>query len=341
MLLQIVLIFIALSLASCDNPTAIVKPYDGPDPGYILAESDSGLSNRLRVLAAYMYVGEARFEGAHLIFIWDVNSACTGHFLEVFQPIENVIFATNSSRYVLDKGAKIVYENSWAVFQWTLQQNGIPKSKFGFPTWGQIEYNMHSRFLPTQAVMSKVVAFVRKHKICQSSSMHIRMTDMSQHMKKKRKSVNLSSYFDFVESRPKDEAVYLLTDNAETQQLFLQKYGSDKILVYNKISTTQKVFDPRQNPGIASPHAIFNSSSEIDAHSIETAVKPGSRSHGRLPADHRHTTLEHTLIDILIAAHAKDFKPGIFSSLSDLVTIFKQIGRKDRGWCSAGYGDTH
>lgn len=25
--------------ALCDNPTAIVKPYDGPDPGYILAES--------------------------------------------------------------------------------------------------------------------------------------------------------------------------------------------------------------------------------------------------------------------------------------------------------------
>lgn len=33
-----------LCLSNSDNPTAIVKPYDGPDPGYILAESDGGLS---------------------------------------------------------------------------------------------------------------------------------------------------------------------------------------------------------------------------------------------------------------------------------------------------------
>ncbi len=126
-----------------DNPTAIVKPYDGPDPGYILAESDSGLSNRLRVLAAYMHIGEYKFGGAHLAFVWDVNSACPAHFLEIFQPIQNVIFATNSSRYVLDKHAKIVYENSWAVLPWTLAQNDIPKNKFGLPTWGQIEHHQY------------------------------------------------------------------------------------------------------------------------------------------------------------------------------------------------------
>ena len=175
--------------SSGDNPTAIVKPYDGPDPGYILAESDAGLSNRLRVLAAYMYVGEHKFEGAHLIFVWDVNSACPGHFLELFQPIEKVVFATNSSRYVLDKGAKIVYENSWAVFHWTLSQNGIPRNKFGQPSWGQIEHGMYSRFHPTQSVMKKVFDFVKKYRICDCSAMHIRLTDMSQHMKKKRKAI--------------------------------------------------------------------------------------------------------------------------------------------------------
>lgn len=61
-----------------DNPTAIVKPGEGPDPGYIIATCDSGLANRLRVLAAYMHVGKRRFDNAHLLFVWDVNSACPG-----------------------------------------------------------------------------------------------------------------------------------------------------------------------------------------------------------------------------------------------------------------------
>ena len=171
-----------------DNPTAIVQPLPGPDPGYILAESDGGLSNRLRVLAAYMYIAESKYDGAHLVFVWDINEACPGHFLQVFEPIPHVVFATNSSRYVLDKRAKIVYENSWAVFTWTLSMNNIPKSKFGQPGWSQIEYNMYSRYAPTREVMMKVTAFVKKHRMCEASAMHLRMTDLSQHLAKKRKS---------------------------------------------------------------------------------------------------------------------------------------------------------
>ena len=198
-------------LVTGDNPTAIVAPYAGPDPGYILAESDGGLSNRLRVLAAYMYIGEAKFDGAHLVFIWDINEACPGHFLQLFEPIPTVIFATNTSRYVLDKRAKIVYENSWAVLTWTLAMNNIPKSKFGYPSWSTIEYNMYSRYSPNREIMAKVKLYVQQYNICNASAMHLRTTDLSQHLARKKKSVNINSYYEFVESRPKDEPVYLLT----------------------------------------------------------------------------------------------------------------------------------
>ena len=63
---------------SSDNPTAILSPFNGSDPGYIIAECDTGLANRLRVLAAFMHVGRVRFNDAHLVFVWDVNSACPG-----------------------------------------------------------------------------------------------------------------------------------------------------------------------------------------------------------------------------------------------------------------------
>lgn len=299
---SILLMLLFMASIVADNPTAIVQPYDGPDPGYIVAESDTGLGNRLRVMAAYMHVGEARFEGAHLVFVWDINPACPAHFLEIFQPIQNVIFATNSSRYVLDKGAKIVYENSNAVLDWTLRMNHIPKNRFGSPTWGQIEYDMYRRFRPTAAVMAKVEHFVHEHRICDCVAMHIRLTDLAEDMKKKNKHVNVQSYLDYVDSLPADRIVYLMTDNAATQRLFLDKYGPKRILVHRNI---------------ISP---VNSSSTIVSESM--------------PADIRHTTLEHTLVDVLIAAHAKEFKPAMYSSLSDVVKLFHSIGRQDWKWCS-------
>lgn len=311
------------SSVSSDNPTAIVQPYDGPDPGYIIAESDTGLGNRLRVLAAYMHVASARFDGAHLAFVWDVNPACPSHFLEIFQPIQKVVFATNSSRYVLDKGAKIVYENSNAIFDWTLRMNHIPRNKFGFPTWGQIEYDMYKRFRPTSAIMTKVNAFVEKHRMCSCSAMHIRLTDLAADMAKKNKHVNLDSYFAYVDSRPKEESVYLMTDNAETQRAFLDRYGPGKILVFETISGVLHAFDPDLPPGTTSSKNLTSLSL------IGTESRPDG-----IPEDLRHTSLEHTLVDVLIAAHATDFKPAIFSSLSDVVRMFKSIGRQEWNWCA-------
>jgi len=40
------------------------------------------------------------------------------------------------------------------------------------------------------------------------------------------------------------------------------------------------------------------------------------------------------LIDVIVAAHAKVFKPSGFSSLSDLVRMFEGIGKGERGWCA-------
>jgi hypothetical protein len=263
---------------------------------------DTGLSNRLRVLAAYMWIGHASYGGAHVAFIWDKNEACPGHFLQVFEPINTVIFATNMSRYVLDKHAKIVYENSNAVFTWTMQMNNIPRNRFGSPTWGQIEHMMYSRYIPTKEVLAKITNVVNKYGICNCSAMHIRATDLAAQLARKKKPINIDSYFHFVDSRLPEENVYLLTDSPTIQQQFLAKYGSQKIIVYDIIP------DPS--------HAA----------QLSTSSEP-------VPEDRRFTTLEHTVVDVFIAAHAKSFKGAAFSSLSDLVEIFNRIGKKDRGWC--------
>jgi hypothetical protein len=329
----------------CDNPTAIVSPYSGPDPGYIIAESDGGLSNRLRVLAAYMHIAESKYDGAHLVFIWDANDACPGHFLQLFQPISNVIFATNSSRYVLDKRAKIVYENSLAVFTWTMSMNDIPKNK---PRWSTIEYNMYSRYSPNREVMNKVAAFVKAHNVCSIAAMHLRTTDLSIHLARKNKAVNIDSYFAFVDSRPADESVFLLTDSPDSQKIFLDKYGPKKILVYSVIPSAdqQKPFIFADNSissdaigGTVADSSGGNQTSQGLRGRVLNDVSRSkrldtSRNAKKLKEDHRYTSLEDALIDVLIAAHSKTFKPAMYSSMSDLVKLFSSIGKKDKGWCA-------
>ena len=46
-----------------------------------------------------------------------------------------------------------------------------------------------------------------------------------------------------------------------------------------------------------------------------------------LPKQYRYTTLETTLADALIAAHAEDFKGAMFSSLTDLVNTLRPKAR--------------
>lgn len=211
-----------------DNPSSIVSPIPVDDPGYIIAESNGGLANRLRVLSAYMHIGEWKYGGAHMMFVWDKNSACPGHFLSIFEPIPNVSFITNSSIHVFDKRAKIIYENSWAVFPWIMTQNSVPKNKQGFLNWNQIEYNQYSKYLPTREVMMKVNAFVEKHNICNASAMHLRTTDLDKRMGE-RKRLNMQSFFQFVESKPAHEPVYIMTDNPLTQRKFISKYGESAL----------------------------------------------------------------------------------------------------------------
>lgn len=273
------------------------------------------MANRLRVMAAYMYIAEHKFDGAHLVFIWDKNEPCPGHFLSLFEPIASVIFATNSSRYVLDKHAKVVYENSFAVFPWIMQMNGIPKNKFGHPTWAAIERNMYARYVPAREVMLKVGAYVSRHGVCNCSAMHIRQTDMDSGLGERRRT-NLQAYFRFVEGRPPEEPVYLMCDSPQTQRLFLDRYGRGKVLVYRDM-------DP---PDRQRPLVVLGS----------VNGRNSSASTATVPADHRFTSLEHTLIDVLVAAHAHTFRPSPFSSLSELVRAFEGLGKRDRGWCGHG-----
>ncbi len=285
-------------------------------PSYIIAESDGGLSNRLRSLISHMYIGKILHNEAHLVMIWDINDACPGHFLQIFKPLENVTFISNSSRELYAQNAVKIYPNSRDGFERTLLNhdvNFVVKKRL----WWNIELTYWERILWIREVEERVELFARQHSVCNMTAMHIRRTDMDLELNPKKRS-GYDHYFRWVESQPPLEPVYLMTDNPGTQQLFLDKYGTSKILVYANISAVDG-------------GGIEGSSAPLQ-HSQSTA--PAS-SPKKLAIDHRFTTLEHTIVDVLVAAHARDLRPAPFSSVSDFVRMMNFLHRWK--WCGCTF----
>jgi len=79
---------------------------------YILIECDAGLSNRLRVLAAYMHIAKELYNNSDVVMIWDTNESCNGHFLQAFEPIPRITFTTSYSRNVFEEHALKTYPNT-------------------------------------------------------------------------------------------------------------------------------------------------------------------------------------------------------------------------------------
>lgn len=173
--------------------------------------------------------------------------------------------------------------------------NGIPRNRFGQLTWAQAERKMYSRFTPNREVMDEVNQYVLRHNICNISAMHIRTTDLSRLLANhKKKPQSLEPYFRFVEGVPSDEPVFLITDSPDTQQTFIDKYGQQKILVYSLIS---RLGD--SNRGNMHHHGHHHA--DHRENNVHRKMVPVNIS--ALPDDFRFTSLQHTLVDVLIAAH--------------------------------------
>mmetsp|Transcript_14950 Transcript_14950/g.22489 ORF Transcript_14950/g.22489 Transcript_14950/m.22489 type:complete len:315 (+) Transcript_14950:250-1194(+) len=273
--------------------------------GYLIINCQDGLSNRLRLLAGYMHVLDSIPAYTHLIMVWDINPACPGHFLQLFEPIHNVTFITSDEIHLFAPYALHIFPPSYKNFLEILQYFHLHTSYNSPLHWHTIRKNMYSRYIPVPSVISAVGDFVYKYEICTSAGMHIRHTDLDIMLKHQRMKQNLSRRIDendydfdiFVESLNSQTNVFLMTDNADTQRRYMRKYGS-KIIVYANLS------DDFVDPMSRSSNAI-----------VLTSAHTQSSPH------QRHTTIFHTIVDVLIAAHCYTFKSTRSSSLSELVHL--------------------
>ena len=254
-----------------------------------------------RVLAAYLHVSREVYH-ADLLFIWDVNVACPGHFLEIFQPIKGVSFISDSSRKAMEPFATAVFPITSCRFEIIMKDHGFERNSLrGHET------QLYRNFIPTREILRSVDKFLFDIDVRNLSSMHLRQTDMHAVLSSKQRATD-ASYDRFIDTRPANEKIYLLSDNPFGQKRFLDKYG-DRIIVYKKI--------------IISSNFVSHSHS-IDCWNFDQKTDK-KKKNITLPISYRYTSLQHTLIDVIISAKSIVFKGSPFSSLSDLVVRFRSV----------------
>lgn len=233
---------------------------------YIIGECNEGLANRLRLLLSLMHASQVLHNNSHVFMVWDINDACPGHFLQLYKPFKQVTFITSTSKKYFIANATMVYPPSSMGIRLFCDTYDIPyRFSLDVKLWAQLT--------PIQSIEDKVNAYVKENNICGITAMHIRKTDLEETLLHKKRT-NIVKFFNWVESQPPAEPVYMLTDNPNTQSLFLQKYGGAKIKVYKNmtaeglqrpINDTTKLILVRQNYSVeARNHNISDGSKLIE-----------------------------------------------------------------------------
>lgn len=159
---------------------------------------------------------------SHLFFVWDVNNACPGHFLEIFRPLEGVSFVSNSSYDSLANYSKAAFASTRSTFEYIMMEFDVPKNRFGFMTWWDIQMINYALLRPTANIQKKANDYIILHNICNTSAMHLRQTDMHSILPPKKRA-SIESFDRFISNRNDDEKLFLMTDNPDAQKRFLDK----------------------------------------------------------------------------------------------------------------------
>lgn len=137
---------------------------------------------------------------------WTPSWACEGFFLDYFKPLEGVTFHTSTSLF-----SNTVYKIHPDYIH---DRNLLKDLKLN----DRMEREMADLWDRIGAP-SEMVAI------------HVRRTDHTELAKKNQCFTTDEEFFEFVDRYP-DKKIYLATDNSETQEMFVERYGKDRV-VYN------------------------------------------------------------------------------------------------------------
>jgi len=188
-------------------------------------ENRNGLANRLAVLlATYYCVAKLPNKFAFGVYVWPLNNY-EDHFLEIFLELPGIVFVGEDVSPLFKASARQIIENTWGF-------DSI--SNCDLSSTEQATTEAYSKLHLTFENEQIVLRYLQEHNIAACSAIHIRRTDLNPGNIK----TSDEDFERYIESRPADEQIFMLADNAATRNKFLGKYGSQKLLTYGDIEGT-------------------------------------------------------------------------------------------------------
>jgi hypothetical protein len=270
----------------------------------VIAECDGGFGNRLRSLFFFMYLASWKYN-AKLMYIWEVNDACPGHFLSIYAPLENVTFITRQHARELFAGSQgplspvVRFRNSRQNIEFFANSFKIPVNYNEVLGMGMAQLRL------LEPIHAKIYDFVTRNDICNAVGLHVRRTDLHDELPAIKR-MSYENTFWFVHSYPGEGiTLFVATDNADTQQVFRRYWGSNQTKV---------------------KRLLFYA--DIDGERANKAI--GS---GKVSTEYRHTDLETAIIDMYVLSYTKAFRQSLYSSYSGWVLWLREKWRKGVPTC--------
>ena len=213
--------------------TTINQP---PYEKIILHTAIGGFCNRLRILCSYLCL--SYFWDIPLFLCWHPEDACNCYFYKLFEPVCGTISPQSMLQlFRSENSARIfyVYLDMNADIGMNLYQRYL-KDDLDRETFRRQYLEFVRKLKPKQQLLQKIEEFRQQHWTDDIIGLHIRRTDLLNHLKYKKLDSNFSSDEMFISAIEKEisqgcSRFFLATDNEETQKLIYHHFP-DQIISY-------------------------------------------------------------------------------------------------------------
>ena len=200
----------------------INEDYTHPNVSILLT---SGLSNRIRTMLGFIEV--CKHFNKKLIVIWVKDETCNGNYLDYFKPIDGVEF--------IDSLTSVNYDN--------IDYVGQSKTLTILDNYKIKDYkNNYYHIVPIDSLQTTIDTFVCNNNIKECVGIHVRRTDYTGNLIGKiLNGANSDREFcDYIDKYSRGKGYFLATDNRDSQEYYIKKYGK-RTIVYSSIKETNSL----------------------------------------------------------------------------------------------------
>jgi len=191
-----------------------------------------------RFVHLFVLLDIARQNQKSLHCFWRKNYACRGHFLDVFEPIEDVIFLNYPLN--ITKFKKVPWKNIYKINFWKdlVLKKSIEKEIYDFKKFLNFDY----------------------------IAVHVRRTDKMDPKLKIKNVTTDEQFFKFIDDNKKNKKIFLATDNSDTQKNFKKRYGNDLVFYSNIIDVKGNTRNTSFAHSIIDFYLCINSQNFLGSH---------------------------------------------------------------------------